>query len=388
MLEDLSRAPRRPAITREVLVGVVASLLVACGTPPAKGIPKQVNGQEVGPLELSSPRLVYDTFHSTVVSADPSFGVLVGIAAVGRHLVVTDNGGQPFIHVLDRETGVRLFSFGRSGEGPGEFPMPPWLMRTVYRDGYLWLSNDFTSRLTGVKIDFAAITPSVTDTVRVYTIARGISNAMWLPNGKLLRTRFDGRKGYLIEEMDSLGHQEREVRTLGVTDARFPQSEIIGAYMHTLCPAPSGRRFAIAFSYAGRVDFYSDSGELLGRGEVPFDFKPILDRNPVTGQPGFKNGERHVRRAYQMCHATERHVFALFSGRLNGEDRGLADPGHAFVHVFDWRGRLVRQLLLDHGTYGIAVDSTETTLYSVGMGDSTTGPVVRKSTIPATLDLQ
>jgi hypothetical protein len=47
-------------------------------------------------------------------------------------------------------------------------------------------------------------------------------------------------------------------------------------------------------------------------------------------------------------------LYALYDGRLTGANPENAVP-HGEIHVFDWEGALVRTLVLDHPTTGIAV---------------------------------
>jgi hypothetical protein len=71
-----------------------------------------------------------------------------------------------------------------------------------------------------------------------------------------------------------------------------------------------------------------------------------------------------IRFGYIHAAATDRLIFALYSGRSRDDSPGKANFGED-IHVFDWSGNLLQAFKLDHDVLTIAIDQKGEILYAI-----------------------
>lgn len=338
--------------------------LVACtdASPPSRRV------IEVGDVALPD----HQRFHPVALASEPfstdtGLGQPVSLLWHDGLLWVVDFAGSPWLHALDPTTGNIRWSGGGSGEGPGQFSFVTNLAGGPEGDR-LWAYDANNRRFTAIDTTLHADdTPEI---IRSQVVGR-INRAVPLADG-----RFFGM--YMVNpdsgEVVVLGHDGSVLREqpwplLGGDSVPMLQRLFASgaSFAVALCPRPDGRRVAVAYSAAGQVDVFGEDGTLVLTAEVPFPTEATFK----VGRDGTLHADR-PRMWYRDCTATMDRIFALFSGRREQdfeepEARGAA----AFVHAFDWDGKLVATYALDTPLGDIAVDTAGHLLYGVPVGEAT-----------------
>lgn len=298
-----------------------------------------------------------------VVSEDSAFAIPWQLRVLDDSTLLTVDMQQPYFHLVDRRSGRVHRSFGRAGRGPGEYVSQPQvaIRRDHPRSWLAWTRE--LSRLTFVEIGTSRGRADSTLTV-------GFSGAINNPMGLV-----DDSTVLLSAATDTSGVVMVDTRTGALRIAGSPMR-----FMHPDSMTPSGRRqlsSTIIACLRPRGDSYFRASQMAGRAEivaihggdvdtvaVPYPYEPYYEYDLDDGGGYVAQWNRHQRRAYQDCAATDQLILALFSGRLRGAyenqwDRILA----RFIHVFDWSGQLLTVLRLPEPAWSIAYDEQRQVLY-------------------------
>ena len=326
-----------------------------------------------GPSELSHQGLPVEALPSRILTQDEVIGIPARLRRVGSRLLLMDAVGDPALEVFDAESGRLLGTFGRRGGGPGEFFGHPRVVGgsgPATEDGdRVWLHDQNIRRLLLADLEELRILDSLS-----FRLEEQVWDISWRADSTLLGLAQDGV--HALVTFDDSGKVLRRLVGDSSGWARIPPADRADARSAYMCSSPDGAKVALAYRHAGRVELYSADGDLLARARAPHPFEPWIDDHPairVKYPDGtFSSGSPNHRAAYYACAASRQHVFALFSGRLR-KDFVRTQHECRHVHVFDWSGRLVRVIGLDHGTGTLEVDPGGSRLYT---GDLT-------STVPA-----
>lgn len=322
----------------------------------------------------------HDSLRSTAFSES---GIIVRAWMIGAtpKLVVVSDSKEPFLHVFDAVTGRHIRSLGIRGDGPGEFSGAPSLMRASLYTDTLWLLDGPRRRISGVPLAQLEH-DSVPTTFSMFNFGSGLLYAADGPlrTGPILGLAENRMQG----TVPMLSAARHVAPTAGAVqemhDSRIDPSYWSVAYTGRPCASPHHNVFAQIFRYAGRIDLLDAAGHQLQSVDVPYPYPPYADVNHrVDGEIAFSSINDRVRDAYSDCAATERYLYALYNGRRRVADSLYPEP-NGEIHVFGWNGKLVRTLVLDHRTYGIAVppgDSVIFTFTEDSLGTSLRRMVIR-----------
>jgi hypothetical protein len=118
--------------------------------------------------------------------------------------------------------------------------------------------------------------------------------------------------------------------------------------------------------------------------KCPFRWLPHVGESIRTpGRIVFSAALPGTRHAYSGCAVTDRFVYALYLGHMNGDADfrqyfNRLPPGE--VQVFDMSFKLVKAFVLDHVTSVLAVPPGDTVLFSATY--DSTGSQVRRTRVP------
>jgi hypothetical protein len=131
-----------------------------------------------------------------------------------------------------------------------------------------------------------------------------------------------------------------------------------------LCLSQGAGRFAELFIGAGRIDIFDRSGHAVAHANVPFPTNGAFERlNDGSWHAAFPH-----RRYYADCAATSTRLYALFSGHRTDATPGAGvSVAAAYVHLFDWTGRLKAVLQLDRDASAMTV-AGDSLLYAAASG--------------------
>lgn len=338
-------------IQRSVVAGLTLLLAGGCGAGPDF------------PAEFSHDELGYEILASQVINRDEELGTPSYLVSIGEYVVISDYPSRgSAIHLIRAKDGERVLSFGRDGDGPGEFRGPPALIRAPGLDDALWAYSAGSARLTLFTLndvlagEFGGTRhrqlsgPYVMYRLAMLddTHAAGIGNFA------------DGR----VAVVDVVTGETRLGGTVPLDDESGPPYVRQQAYQGFIAARPSGEQFVIATWRGSQLEIYDRQGGLQKKFDGPYPFIP--DFNVIEGpsgrlisQAGMKN-----RYGYVDITATEEHIIALFSGRAEASYGGSASVAE-YVHLFDWDGAFVKAFKLDRPVIALAANHNGQVLFAL-----------------------
>src|SRR5690606_22930912 len=124
--------------------GLLCVLLLGCGGESEFPVTQLEDGSvEIDHSGLPQQNLQGELLVSTEIIGDPRYA-----SVVGRQLWISDRAGDPWLHVIDLEADSIVISFGRTGEGPGDFSEVPQLSNRLHDSGGIWAYDARLRRLT------------------------------------------------------------------------------------------------------------------------------------------------------------------------------------------------------------------------------------------------
>lgn len=295
------------------------------------------------------------------VYSDDLLGWVVDLALTGRRLVGIDALRDPSVHVFDIETVKRLGSYGRRGDGPGEFKDPEQIVPgATDSPGDVWILDGVHQRLTRLSLDeveagsvqapetFQMDGPNAGSLVRApggQWFAGG-----WITGGRVARYRADRSYDRTI-----LGFPP---------GAEAPGMTLLQAYESRVVADPDGGRLAAGTLLGGLLEIFDYDGAPIAQAAVPDPFRPEWRQGRSRGGRAVMSLGPEARYGFTDLVATGGYLYALFSGRsVNEAGTPWATPN---VQVYTWDGAYVKTLRLDRAAEAIAVDTTDTWLYASG----------------------
>lgn len=368
-----SRSCTRPLVAtrrfaRRVLSVYIAVVALACESKRSgEQIIQNAMIEAGGVAELPEPNGAH-RLTSRVLSSDSALGLPYIVRIAGGLMLVADAAQGPRLHVFDASSGVHLRSVGRPGQGPGEFEGIASIgVDSVGRNAIYVFDYDLLRITT---IDAEALRHSGVDVIRTVQLAGRPSSVAALSNGRWFATNANDSTLYQIA--DSSG----TLRSVYVRSFDIPSQDSIElrkAYKGRVC-GTNETRIAVAFSHFSHVSIMDLADATEVAANTPHAFRPTFIEHPLLlgAVRTFKGGAPGVRHAYLDCESTSARIYALFSGRLKGKGALKANFGR-FIHEFDWTGRLLRVLVLDHDAISIAVSGVSL----ITVGEDGDVPVLR-----------
>jgi len=283
----------------------------------------------------------------------PLFGNVGRLATDGETLWVSDLAGDPFLHVVRVAGGVIAAAVGRIGDGPGDFRSVYGLI-PIRGASSVWVYDVTARRLT--LVDSLGRLAEGPHAIIELPASPRFGSVARLGDRFVLRATHGSDSAERLVFVDGGGSVTHRSGEDLLGDASVPERQRQNASANAaMCARPDGTRFAVAFRYAGRIDLRDSVGQLVARAEVPTptagDFA-----DDAGGQLAWSSN----RAFYEDCVASDKFVYALFSG-WNAQDpvrgQNLRESNVSkSVHVFDWAGRLVGILTLDQWVTSLALD--------------------------------
>lgn len=274
-------------------------------------------------------------------------------------LLVSDRGTSPHLSIIDITSGEAVRRLGVHGNGRNQFTDPAWVGTRRERGALQsWILDWPARRIVQLSTDMVGANARIVHTLDLQSKSRGFVNAagaLDVPTWAVVQGSRIFIGGMLLDRSFEEWNRDGFVRSFIVdppfTESRVPYPLSRQALSVTLgTGAPNGQRFAILHQYSSRVDILDSVGARVARAEGP-DAVSIVVKEPSAaerGEPG--HGSHHIRVTsvdsseigYTAITSTENFVYGAFCGCRRGAS---AEP--RTVHVFDWSGNFVRELLLD-----------------------------------------
>lgn len=333
---------------RPTAVGVLATLsITAC----RQAEPATVD--DAGRSELT-PDAVF---------ADDSLGWIVEIALVGDRVVALDALLEPAVHVVDLERSVRLGSYGRQGDGPGEFKDPEQIVTGAAESpDEVWILDGIHQRLTRLSLPEIETGAEVSpETVPLNGPNAGAlvrtSDGTWFAGGWIT----DGRIGRYHADRS----YDRTILGFPPDVVDVPGTTLLQAYESWVVADPERERLAAATLLGGLLEIFDHDGVPLAQAAVPEPFRPVWEQGRSRNGRAVMAVSPETRYGFTDLAATRRYLYGVFSGRRVDEDGPVWASRD--VQVYTWDGAYVRTLRLDRAAEAIAIDASDTWLYASGL---------------------
>ena len=308
------------------------------------------------------------------VFSDDALGWVVDLALVGDRIVGLDAMLDPSVHLFDLETLRLLASYGRDGDGPGEFKDPEQIVAGASESpDEVWILDGYHQRLTRVSLDAmeagADIIPQ--------TLPMNGPNA-----GSLVRVP-DGRwfaGGWITEGRVGRYQADRSYDRTIVgfpPEAEAPGMTLQQAYESRVVADPEGGRLAAATILGGLLEIFDYEGVPIARAAVPDPFHPSFVQGRSRADKAVMSVGSRTRYGFTDLAATRRYLYGLFSGGKVMEEGTPWATNE--VQVYTWDGEYVRTLYLDRTVHALTVDASDTWLYASG---AEPGPWVGRFRLP------
>lgn len=359
-----------------------AAALSRAATPDRHATPvSEVPGAPVdagGPLVDPEPTATFlDTSQADTVRRvrtlgdDDDFGRIVSLQVAGGFLFVGDAQISPHVAAVDLSSGAMLARIGTHGEGPREFQSPSGM--SLARDNghpSVWVHDFYNRRVSlvgvnaGNQLTVGSSFPLMVATSTEDPEVLGEKVAAAGLYGEEAVLMFFDREGRPLVKagqppfsMSDVGH---------ATGVRLVNRASMTAH-------PGGERLAVAFYSKNRLDLYDTEGRLLGSSAGPAETTTsfYVEDDRFFWTPG----ENQL--AYTDVAATEDEIFLLFCGCTLGEE---SPTDRTRIHVFDWHGRFLRELVVPVPAMRIAVDGEGRNLFTAAEDP---WPVIHQWEIPA-----
>ena len=338
----------RPEVARWT-VGVVIAVAI-CGLGMVR--PTGEERRAVPTPPALAPEVVY---------SDDSLGWVMDLALTGGRLVGIDALLDPSVHVFDLKSMQRLGSYGRRGDGPGEFKDPEQIVPGgTDSPDEMWILDGVHQRLTRLAIAEieagSVLTPATCrmDGPNAGSLVRVPDGRWfaggWITGGRVARYRADRRYDRTI-----LGFP---------AGAEAPGMTLRQAYESRVVADPAGGRLAAATLLGGLLEIFDYDGASIAQAAVPDAFQPVWRQGRSRGGKAVMSLGPEARYGFTDLVATRHYLYGLFSGR------SVDEPGTPWattqVQLYSWDGAYLRTLHLGRAAEAIAVDASDTWLYASG----------------------
>ena len=302
-----------------------------------------------------------DTLRGEALSRSPAIGWPGFMQPWGKHLLITDWQGDPNLHLLDRATGELIVSFGRIGQGPGDFPgLLSGAQQPRHDSSAVWVYDG--RKLT--RIDRPG--PIGADVAAIdLTVVPLVSRAAWLDSMTIVGVTLRPPERRFVFFDPTTGNVTKMVPGVLLGNDRVPVSQRVEAGKQvSFCVHPQGTSFAVLYMDAASIQIYDRTARHLVDAAVPHPIDAPFSR--VDGEWRFVPETM----TYNACWGSDDVLYALYSGD-NFETATLDTLGGQEIHLFDWTsGQLLRLFHLDVRILAFAVDEDAGWLYGGSMTDA------------------
>jgi hypothetical protein len=297
---------------------------------------------------------------SQILDGSPDLGNPGRLELIGDNLVIITGHADSAIRVIRASDGALVRSFGRAGEGPGEYRAAWALEPDRTSPTGFWVLDLRLQRLTYNDLEALPPRPGQARLVRLAG-AGPATSVVHMDDQSFLATGYFSEEGRLLK-FDSDGEV---LGILGPPPAGDSATHVTvrqHAYQSTIRRHPVQPLIAIGTRHADRLEIFRPDGELVAAAPRVRNFEPVYRMRVVGGNPVMDTGE-DLRFGYIDVAATEHGIYALYSGRTRREAPGEANFGE-IVHVFDWSGTPRHTFVLGEPVLAITVDSPGRRLYA------------------------
>lgn len=285
-------------------------------------------------------------------NANDNLGRAYDLGVSGDYMFIRNDWGETKLTLINIPNRGDVYNFGTRGDAPNELVNPG---PAILHPHSINIFDGAKMALLGYDVDSIISGQTLATEVLFRTSLPGIISMVNLPNSNHYVASGIFQKGRLC----LLDEKGAECAYFGgyptdedMTDIPF---HVLGmAYQSLMCVQPAGKRIALATRYGEILQIYEwDPSQKTAKEICCMNkFSPRLAVKDMDGTPNFRPDEK-TRWGYLSVAATDKYIFALYSGRLQKEGNAFYKGNE--VHVFDWEGNLCHSLRLDCEGSSLAV---------------------------------
>jgi len=268
------------------------------------------------------------------------------MSIVGDHLVVLDQGGPDLFKVFALPELEYRYSFGRIGQGPGEFAnIDPNTVRAFGSD-LVFLDH---TKLVKMRIEKDS---AMVLTTHILPTGRNPLNRLQLVNDSAYVVDvMDGEHEYALVDVNT-GAELKKFGRYPSEDAPAPDPNRYQKFLKSSVSSPVDGRFAVFYMYHDKIRFYEDDRFLLE-----------VNINGEDGGYDSDTGNPVVFRAEP--YATGTNVYTLNIEKRKREiDFSSFRPG---IERWTWDGDLAGKYMLDRPLISFCVSEKYGKMYGSGV---------------------
>ena len=301
-------------------------------------------------------------------------GIPTGMIAVYDSLLIcwSPDYQDCFFSISNLDTGSEIGFFCEKGQGPEEAMSVNCIFQLFKKENdictYLWAYNENRLFLWNIS---QSIEKGITvyDTIISYEKNRYFF-LFYQPEDVLFVNRpveFLNR-----EEISTPFYEKRSINTKEITqDYRVYKKESlrssdIGNLESSLYTwdviKPDGSKIAQAMRHLPQINILdTHTGDIIG-----FRMKNSPDYSFLKKDKDLMSMTRY----YNSIHADNNYLYATYWGKEKWNDRlGSEVPHFNIIHIFDWNGKQLYELITDRSFFRVWVDSVRNRLYTIDMNN-------------------
>lgn len=277
----------------------------------------------------------------------------LSIELIGNSLYLFQPQGEDAALIVDKNNGKIKGSWGKRGNGPGEFTYPLfWGGNSKEKYIYLYDMNRFTLRSYKYNDLSNESNLVIKKELKLKSYMAALRYATVLENGNIIASCTYNQESPLLLMNNNLD----SINSFGDIPDKDHKSIDLRSYWGTLSSFQN--KFVFAMAELGYIVCYEQekSGDIIKKWEHYLE-KPIYKENALN--------KKLLKKGFSNVKMTNNYIFCVYNGKK--WDFPNMDVEAETILVFNHKGKLLKNFHLDRRIGKIVVSSDEKTIYAISL---------------------
>jgi len=294
------------------------------------------------------------------------------MADIGDYFVIVNFLENKYFHILEKETGAYVKSFGSYGRGPGELSSYPKIglnedKSVFYVFQYAGAMNYFWSYKADDILFDKNVLPVWEDQIKLF-----LDEGEKYPGAASDFVAWQDRRVFVRNRLHRFEVQDTLGNTLYLYD-KYPVVPLNQAsdsvyfhdsYIHAaFALKPDMSRLVMASNYGCILEIFTVDVSGTIEKEIEKRFHPPLIEDNKNGRPKYYTDGQVL--GISTLSVTDDHIYAKYNGKRYYAEGPVLYP-HT-IAVFDWSGNPIRRYVLDWSIENFIIDNQYSRCYLVGI---------------------
>ncbi len=285
---------------------------------------------------------------------------------IGNHCVIIDTKADEFLKLVNMKSNEFLKSFGRKGQGPGEFVYAASILPDRGDKGCFWIYDSQLRRLSKFSIQSLLHDQCLPEKIVKLQPANGgyINQMKIIPGGQLLGVGLFSKGRIAVYAQN--GEFIKTIGRLPVEPEKEGQAvNYSHAFMGSMAYRDNSREIFVATRLGTIIEKYDMTGIMKATYIGPEAFFPEFDR-VQTGEGVTITYNEKTRNGYlDICYSKKwDKLFLLYSGKYKFDKEGkIQDAGGDIVYIMDSCGAIENKLKLNREIYQLRISDDGRVMY-------------------------